>query len=202
LAKIIPGFRTGVLWKKIIASVFYFMVFALLLAEGPGYVFAFIILFVPPYLLITNFPKAWRKLPFFKSKPISKKVSGIVLYLLLLLFLISLLLDTVNLVMTPNLSGIFINPDEKSSYVVFDMGTVTFYEDGNQVRSGTFKESAKTESGRYLMWVHEGEGPPPDYVSDERYWLDGKKEIISEAILDDTNRHLVGEVIYIKKPKE
>jgi len=49
------------------------------------------------------------------------------------------------------LSGTYVNPDDISTYVVFDGSTATFYEGGNQTRSGSFEVSGKTSSGQYML---------------------------------------------------
>jgi hypothetical protein len=96
------------------------------------------------------------------------------------------------------LSGTYLSPDDNSNYVVFDGSTATFYEDGSQTRSGSFRESAKTSSGQYMLTVtFESNGA----TSDERFWLDEKKEIVYEAIFGDAagTAGTVGEVAFIKK---
>ena len=92
----IPGFRTGVWWKKVIASVVYFVVVLSALPfvyeEKPiAYLWCFITGCVPPYILGTNFLRCNTKLPLIRSKRTAIKVLGIVLYLLiwLLLFLVA-----------------------------------------------------------------------------------------------------------------
>jgi hypothetical protein len=94
------------------------------------------------------------------------------------------------------LSGTYTNPDDSSNYAVFDGNAVTFYEGGNQVRSGTFRESAKTSRGDYLLTIT-NDGVSPE----ERFWLDGNRETIYEAIFGDDagTAGTVGEVAFTKK---
>ena len=49
------------------------------------------------------------------------------------------------------LSGTYTNPDDSTNYLIFDGKAVTLYEGGNQVRSGTFRESAKTSRAFLLL---------------------------------------------------
>ena len=49
-----------------------------------------IILCLPPYLLITNFLRVWEKLPLLRSRIIIVKALGVILYLLLGLWLFSI----------------------------------------------------------------------------------------------------------------
>jgi hypothetical protein len=94
------------------------------------------------------------------------------------------------------LSGTYVNPDDSSNYVVFDRSTATFYEGGVEGRSGTFRESAKTSSGDYLLTITFN-----DTSSEERFWLDENKETIYEAIFGDDagTAGTVGDVAYIKE---
>ncbi|TWH48286.1 serine/threonine-protein kinase [Sporomusa sp. KB1] len=98
----IPGFRTGTWWKKEIALGAYIIIAVFMTAsvcsewnlhgnivKSLAVLGCWVILFVPPYILITNFLRLREKLPLLRSKFIIVKVFGAVLYLLLWLLLFS-----------------------------------------------------------------------------------------------------------------
>jgi hypothetical protein len=71
------------------------------------------------------------------------------------------------------LSGTYTSADGGSTSLVFDGSKVTLYEDGVQLRNGTFTESAKTASGYLLRITYEGTS------AEERYWLNESRDTIS-----------------------
>lgn len=92
----IPGFRTGILWKKEIALGAYILMAIFMMVSffsqwdsHENIVKSFVtmgcwvILFLPPFMLITNFLRIWEKLPLLRSRFIIVKVFGVILYLLL-----------------------------------------------------------------------------------------------------------------------
>lgn len=97
----IPGFRTGIWWKKEIALGVYIIMAVLMtivccytwdvhrnivkLLAVIGYCGIF---FLPPYILITNFLWLWKKLPLLRSRIIIVKAFGVILYLLLWILLL------------------------------------------------------------------------------------------------------------------
>lgn len=99
----IPGFRTGVWWKKEVALGAYIIMAILMgssffsqwnlhenMVKSLVVLGCWIILCLPPYLLITNFLRVWEKLPLLRSRIIMVKVFGVILYLLLGLWLFSI----------------------------------------------------------------------------------------------------------------
>jgi eukaryotic-like serine/threonine-protein kinase len=99
----IPGFRTGVWWKREIALGVYIIIAVLMtiaflsqwnlhgnIVKALLVLGCLIILCVPPYLLITNFLRVWQKLPLLRSRIIIVKVFGAIIYLLLGLWLFSI----------------------------------------------------------------------------------------------------------------
>ncbi|MFF2909183.1 hypothetical protein [Paenibacillus sp. NPDC057934] len=88
---LIPGFRTGRLWKKIIASIAYlvFLFFSFMMILGSGdpqasskdnmisrweNISIVCLLIIIPFILITNLGNIRKFLPLFKSKSIGKKI--------------------------------------------------------------------------------------------------------------------------------
>jgi uncharacterized lipoprotein YehR (DUF1307 family) len=94
------------------------------------------------------------------------------------------------------LSGTYVSADDSSVSLVFAGNTVTMYEDGVQIRIGTFTESAKTASGHLLRIIYEG-------LPEERYWLDESKNTISHnvEIANEQGQTInsVGDVAFIKE---
>ena len=89
----------------------------------------------------------------------------------------------------------YVSVDDSSVYLIFDGNTVALHENGNPVRNGTFTESAKTSSGRYLLRIwYEIDGTS----TEERYWLDEKKETIYAAVFEE-GVETVGEAAFIKQ---
>lgn len=99
----IPGFRTGVWWKKEIALGVYIILVVLMaiaffsqwnlhgnIVKSLVVLGCWIILCIPPYLLITNFLRVWEKLPLLRSRIIIVRAFGVILYLLLGLWLFSI----------------------------------------------------------------------------------------------------------------
>jgi hypothetical protein len=92
LIGIIPGFRTGVWWKKTIAIVFYSLavvgaVSTIYDDRTLSFLGSLVTLFVPPYLLITNPLRFRENLPLVKSNSVPVKIVGVVLYILIWLIL-------------------------------------------------------------------------------------------------------------------
>jgi len=93
------------------------------------------------------------------------------------------------------LSGTYVNPDDNSTYVVFDGSTATFYEGGSQTRSGSFEVSGKTSGGQYMLTVtYESES-----LSTECYYLNESRDTIYFTIVRDNGAHGVGDVAFIKE---
>ena len=99
----IPGFRTGVWWKKEVALGAYIIMAILMvisffsqwnlhenMVKSLFVLGCWIILCLPPYLLITNFLRVWEKFPLLRSRIIIVKALGVILYLLLGLWLFSI----------------------------------------------------------------------------------------------------------------
>jgi hypothetical protein len=97
----IPGFRTGIWWKKEIALGVYIIMAVLMtivfcytwdvhgnIVKSLAVLGYFGIFFVPPYILITNFLRLWEKLPLLRSRVIIVKAFGVILYLLLWILLL------------------------------------------------------------------------------------------------------------------
>ena len=124
----------------------------------------------------------------------NKRISFLAILLLTVVTLMALL----NGCSGSKLSGTYVNPDDSSNYLLFDGKAVALYEGGNETRSGSFRESAKTSDGRYLLTItYENDGSS----SEERYWLDENKETIYEAILGDAagTAGTVGDVAFTKQ---
>ena len=96
LIRHIPGFRTGILWKKEIALGGYILMAIFMMVsffsqwESHGNIvksfvtlWCWVILFLPSYMLVTNFLCIWENLPLLRSRFIIVKVFGVILYLLL-----------------------------------------------------------------------------------------------------------------------
>ena len=110
-------------------------------------------------------------------------------------FVLALLILTASMFMLSGcsgdkLSGKYLSVNDSSDYLIFDGNTVTLYENGIQTRSGKFRESAKASTGQYLLTI-----TYEDSLSDERYWLDEKKEVIYDAI-EEENIVSVGEIAF------
>jgi hypothetical protein len=119
-----------------------------------------------------------------------KRLLTLVLALLAFMTLVFMLNGCVG-----RLSGTYVNPDDDSNYLVFEGQTVTLYEDGNQTRSGIFRESARTSTRQYLLTItYEVEGSS----FDERYLLDESKETIYSTIIDENNRIIAVDVVFVK----
>ena len=92
----IPGFRTGVWWKKLIAVIAYLttgLISSAAFYPVPNlWDIAFAItLFLPPYILLTNPLGLRSKLPLLGSKYRTPKIIGVVLYILVWLSVIVIL---------------------------------------------------------------------------------------------------------------
>lgn len=100
--KIIPGFRTGVLWKKILACCGYgFLVIGLFTTtetEGAKSVFLenlYVVVFLLALIfLYSNFLNLKFKLPLLKSNNKSKVLGGYILYTIIIFFILGLLLES------------------------------------------------------------------------------------------------------------
>ena len=89
-------------------------------------------------------------------------------------------------------SGTFTNPDDSSNYMVFDKDTVTVYENGNQVRNGTYTSSAKTSDKYLLVITYEDSSPS------KRYWIDENQTTIYYGI-DTKDGVLQGDIAFVKE---
>jgi hypothetical protein len=98
-------------------------------------------------------------------------------------------------------SGTFASVYDSSKYLVFSGDTVKYYEDGNEVRSGTFTISAKTQDGSYLLILrYNTEGTSSQEW--EYYWLNEKVDTIYETIPESTESGTAmneGEIAFIRK---
>ncbi|MGG7077777.1 serine/threonine-protein kinase [Clostridium sardiniense] len=100
--KIIPGFRTGVLWKKILACCGYgFLVIGLFTTtgtEGTKSVFLenlyMVVALLALIFLYSNFLNLKVKLPLLKSDNKFKVLGGYVLYTIIIFFILGLLLES------------------------------------------------------------------------------------------------------------
>lgn len=100
--KIIPGFRTGVLWKKILACCGYgFLVIGLFTpTETEGIKSAFlenlymVVSLLALIFLYSNFINIKVKLPLLKSNNKFKVLGGYILYTIIIFFILGLLLET------------------------------------------------------------------------------------------------------------
>lgn len=95
LIGVIPGFRTGVWWKKLIATISYIVAAVCAVStlyEDPTLLLlgCLITTFVPPYLQITNPLRFRERLPLIKSRSVPIKIAGVVLYLLIWLLLFAI----------------------------------------------------------------------------------------------------------------
>jgi len=100
----IPGFRSNVMWKKIIAAIFYLIMLGILLVPQ-GITFGDKLLvsiekifgMVIPFMLIFNIKNLRDKLPLFKRKKVGSTIIGTILFL----FVFSMVISATSILYSP-----------------------------------------------------------------------------------------------------
>ena len=92
-------------------------------------------------------------------------------------------------------SGRFVGVDNASINLIFDGNTASLYEDGTQIWSGSFRESARTAANMYLLTIEIGNGNTSSVV---RFWLDQDKETIFYAVMEGATAN-VGDIAFLKE---